>query len=86
MFGEEYNAINDEIVDMVGEIVNMISGDARKELEKLDFKFVAGIPSMEHGKDHILDHTVNERVIVIPFATKSGEFFIETSFDSEKFL
>jgi len=86
MFGEEYDAINDEIVDMVGEIVNMVSGDARKELEKLGFNFQAGIPTMDHGKGHILNHTVTDRIIIIPFQTKNGDFFIETCFDSEKFL
>ena len=86
MFGEEYDAINDEIVDMVGEIVNMVSGDARKELEKLGFNFQAGIPTMDHGKGHLLNHTVTDRIIIIPFQTKNGDFFIETCFDSEKFL
>ena len=86
MFGEEYDSINDEIIDMVGEIVNMVSGDARKELEKLGFTFQAGIPSMVHGKKHLLKHIVTDRIIIIPFQTKSGDFFIETCFDSEKFL
>ena len=86
MFGEEYDVVNDEIVDMVGEIVNMVSGDARKELEKLGFNFQAGIPSMAHGKGHLLKHTVSDRIIIIPFQTKNGDFFIETCFDSEKFL
>jgi len=86
MFGEEYDAINDEIVDMVGEIVNMVSGDARKELEKLGFNFQAGIPTMDHGQGHLLNHTVTDRIIIIPFQTKNGDFYIETCFDSEKFL
>lgn len=86
MFGEEYDSINDEIIDMVGEIVNMVSGDARKELEKLGFIFQAGIPSMAHGKNHLIKHTVTDRIIIIPFQTKNGDFFIETCFDSEKFL
>lgn len=86
MLGEEISEINDEIADMVGELVNMISGDARRELVKLGMTFTAGIPLLLRGVPHHLDHYVQEKVIVIPFQTESGAFFIETAFDSAKFL
>ncbi len=86
MFSEEYSGLSDEVVDMVGEIVNMVSGDARQELVKLGFHFSAGIPVTTQGPDHELVHSVKDRVIVIPFQTEHGEFFIETCFDSKKFL
>ena len=86
MLGEEYDGLNSEVSDMVGEIVNMISGDARRELVKLGFNFTAGIPVMISGPNHKLKHFVQERVIIIPFQTEHGDFFIETSFDSKKFL
>jgi len=86
MLGEEYQQITDEISDMVGELVNMISGDARRELVKLGFNFTAGIPVMVKGSKHQIKHFVQERAIVIPFQTVSGDFFIETCFDSKKFL
>ncbi len=86
MLGEEFPTINSEISDMVGELVNMISGDARRELVKLGFNFTAGIPVTKQGKNHSIDHFVSERIIVIPFQTDSGSFIIETCFDSKKFL
>ncbi len=86
MFSEEYEGLTDEVVDMVGEIVNMVSGDARQELVKLGFHFSAGIPVTTLGVDHELVHSVKDRIIVIPFQTEFGEFFIETCFDSKKFL
>ncbi len=86
MFSEEYDGLTDEIVDMVGEIVNMVSGDARQELVKLGFHFSAGIPVTSKGNDHELIHSIKDRVIVIPFQTEYGEFYIETCFDSKKFL
>lgn len=86
MLGEEYPQLNSEVSDMVGEIVNMISGDARRELVKLGFNFTAGIPVIVSGPNHQLKHFVQERIIIIPFQTECGDFFIETSFDSKKFL
>ena len=86
MLGETYEKLDDEVADMVGELVNMISGDARRQLVKLGFSFSAGIPSLARGEGHEIIHAVNERIIIIPFKTSSGEFFIETCFDSRKFL
>ena len=86
MLGEKYENMNDDIADMVGEIVNMISGDARRELVHLGMNFTAGIPNMVVGSDHEIKHNISERVIVIPFDTENGSFFIETCFDSQKFI
>jgi chemotaxis protein CheX len=86
MLGETYEKLDDEIADMVGELVNMISGDARRQLVKLGFSFSAGIPDIAQGVDHLLEHSVSERIILIPFKTQAGDFYIETCFDSRKFL
>jgi chemotaxis protein CheX len=86
MLGEVFEELDDEVADMVGELVNMISGDARRQLVKLGFSFSAGIPKIAKGSEHKLVHTVNERTIVIPFQTAAGDFYIETCFDSKKFL
>ncbi len=86
MFGETYTEINDEIEDMIGEIVNMVSGEARRELAKLGFQFSAGIPITLSGVGHELKHFVDSRVILIPFTTVAGEYYIEASFDAKDFL
>ncbi|MDT8446002.1 MAG: chemotaxis protein CheX [bacterium] len=86
MFGQEYADIDDEIVDMVGEIVNMVSGEARRELAKLGFHFSAGIPTTSQGEGHDITHFVEARVIMIPFETQAGKYYIEAAFDSKKFL
>ena len=86
MFGQEYADIDEEIVDMVGEIVNMVSGEARRELAKLGFHFSAGIPVTFKGPGHDIPHFVQARVILIPFETKSGKYYIEAAFDAKQFL
>ncbi len=86
MFGDQYTELNEEVIDIVGELVNMISGEARRELAKLGFHFSAGIPITFKGEGHEMKHFVQARIIVIPFETKSGQYFIEACFDSKKFL
>ncbi|MDY6822962.1 MAG: chemotaxis protein CheX [Thermodesulfobacteriota bacterium] len=77
MFGEEMNSLNDEVVDAVGELTNMISGQARRELEEAGRFFEAAIPSVIHGKGHTITHYTDGPKIAIPFSTEDGNFTIE---------
>lgn len=77
LFGEKFTQINDEVEDAVGELTNMISGQARRELEELNIPLSAAIPSIICGKDHLVKHYADEPKIAIPFETESGKFTIE---------
>jgi chemotaxis protein CheX len=46
MIGEKYDEMNEEVADCVGELTNMISGDARSQLQKVGFDFTAAIPTV----------------------------------------
>jgi chemotaxis protein CheX len=56
MFGEEMKELNDEIGDAVGEIANMISGQARKKLGETGKSLKAAIPTVIMGKNHTICH------------------------------
>lgn len=81
MFGEEVPSLNDEIGDAVGEIANMISGQARQTLESMGRPLQAAIPSVIMGKGHQITHITNHPVVAIPFQTNNGGFTIEVSFE-----
>jgi len=81
MFGEELNEINDDIKDAVGELTNMISGQARKELEEIGKVFQGGIPSVVSGKNHELMPMTKGPRIAIPFKTDFGNFTIEVALE-----
>ena len=82
MFGEEMTTLNHEIADAVGELTNMISGQARRELELLGRVFEAAIPSVVSGKGHTITHYTDGPKIAIPFTIDSGNFTIEVCIDS----
>lgn len=82
MMMQEYTELDDEVRDAVGEITNMISGDARRQLAELDLKFEAGIPTVISGKNHEISHLSDGPCIVIPFTCDGLDFFVEASFDS----
>lgn len=77
MLGEEFTSINAEIKDAVGEITNMISGDARKRLQSEGLTIVAAIPTVVSGKGHFISHIINGPSIMIPFNTDTGSFVID---------
>jgi len=81
MLGEGMKEMNDEIKDAVGEITNMISGQARQELEELGRSLQAAIPTVITGKNHSITHMTTSPIIAIPFSTDNGEFTIEVCFE-----
>jgi len=82
MFGEQMDSLNHEIADAVGELVNMISGQARRELEEIGRVFDAAIPSVISGKNHSIIHYTEGPKIAIPFTTDGGRFTIEVCLDA----
>ncbi len=81
MFGEEMKELNNEVADAVGELTNMISGQARRELEETGKVFEAAIPSVISGKNHQITHYTDGPKIAIPFTTEGGCFTIEVCFE-----
>ncbi len=81
MLGEPMYMLNMEIADAVGELTNMISGQARRELAEKGRVFNAAIPSVISGKRHTIIHYSEGPKIAIPFSTEKGAFTIEVCFD-----
>jgi chemotaxis protein CheX len=81
MLGESKNEIDEEVIDMVGEITNMVSGGAKKELSIKGYEFEMATPMIVSGANHTIDHIHDGHVIIIPFSSDSGKAFIEICFD-----
>ncbi len=82
MFAEEMTEVNGEIRDAVGELANMISGQARQKLEVGGKSLQAAIPTVIMGKDHTISHITSQPVVAIPFTTADGGFTIEVSLEA----
>ncbi|MBI3794376.1 MAG: chemotaxis protein CheX [Nitrospinae bacterium] len=81
MLSEKYTDLSEEVSDAIGELTNMISGDARRELAGKGFKFEAGLPSIVKGPGHIIETITKGPTIAIPFHIDGAEFVVETSFE-----
>ncbi len=82
MLGEKHTEINRAVLDTVGELTNIISGAARKMMEKDDLKVIAAIPTIVFGRAHTVRHVIKGPSIVIPFSTECGEFVIDVCLKS----
>jgi chemotaxis protein CheX len=77
MFGEEVTEINDEVKDAVGEILNIVSGQARQKLEGIGRMIKGAIPTVISGKDHTITHITKQPIVAVPFESEKGSFTIE---------
>lgn len=81
MLGEEITSINADIKDAVGEIGNMISGQARAQLEEMGRVMYAAVPTVITGANHSISHITTYPIVAIPFVTDDGGFTIEVCFE-----
>lgn len=84
MLGEEMMELNNDIKDAVGEITNMITGQARQKLEEMGMSLKAAIPTVITGKNHTITHITVAPVMAIPFTTDNGKFTIEVCFEDQQ--
>lgn len=83
MFGEPVPNINDEVKDAVGEILNIVSGQARQKLESSGRVLKGAIPTVITGKNHTISHITKQPIIAIPFETDNGNFTIEVCIEEK---
>ena len=67
LMGEESDNISPEVVDAIGELTNIISGQARKELESAGVNLKASIPTVVVGKGAELYFITKLPIISLPF-------------------
>ena len=73
--GTEHQTVDDDVVDAVGELINIIAGNVKQGLEDA-FRLIISLPTIVHGKDHALVWPDNRaRIICIPFATSDLDSF-----------
>lgn len=81
MFGETITKLDRDVTEVVGEIANMVSGQARRELEGLGLVLDGAIPSVFGGTNHNILHFTDGPKIAIPFKIEEGAFTMEVCFE-----
>jgi chemotaxis protein CheX len=81
MLGEKFTDICDETREAVGEIANMISGQARQGLSAKGIRLQAALPSVISGKDLVVDGSEQTPNVMVSFDTEDGPFEIGICID-----
>ncbi len=81
MLGESFECIDEGIIDLVGEITNIITGGAKRLYSEQGIEFDLTRPSTLLGSDQIVEHNIKGQTIVLPFATDKGNFYLEMCFN-----
>ncbi|MGO9019470.1 MAG: chemotaxis protein CheX [Syntrophobacteraceae bacterium] len=82
LLGMPFTELNHEVRDAVGELTNMICGDARRRLAEDGIVLQAGIPTIVGGKGHTIVHIANGPHLAVPFETPQGSFMVEVAFSA----
>ncbi len=78
MLMTELTTVDDDVLDAVGEITNMVCGDAKAKLEK--FQLSMSLPNVLCGENCRLHFPQNARPISIPFKCSWGALALQIGF------
>ncbi|NUQ62022.1 MAG: chemotaxis protein CheX [Pirellulales bacterium] len=78
MLMTETTAINEDVLDAVGELTNMVAGAAKSELE--EFELQVSLPNVVTGHNHEIHFPSNVVPISISFETDWGPLTLEVGF------
>ena len=81
MFGEKQTSIDENALDALGELTNMIGGQANAILEKSGLSVRQSTPKILHHKDYVSHEVPTNRVMIIPFVSPFGKIFVEFSLE-----
>jgi len=75
---QPYHALTKEVIDCVGEMVNIIAGNAKRDL--LAFRIEISLPGVITGHTYKINWPQGVPVITIPFESEAGMFNVNVSF------
>ncbi len=77
MLGTSIKTIDADVTDAIGEIANIIAGNAKKELSQ--YKLTISLPNVIVGKSHSITAPSGTPTIIVPIQGNVGEFAMEVS-------
>lgn len=77
LIGTDIKIIGPEVADAIGEIANIIAGNAKQHLTQ--FNLSISLPKVIMGKNHKIASQRGVPTIVVPFESSYGKFAMEVS-------
>lgn len=80
MLMTEITEIDDDVLDAVGELANMIAGQAKTDLE--EYELSVGLPNVVTGEGHEVRFPSNTPPLCVAFQTDFGPLRLEVGFET----
>jgi chemotaxis protein CheX len=80
LVGRKVGIDDPDVIDVIGELVNIVAGNAKKGLE--EFRLSISLPSIVKGFNHRISWPSNAPIIGIPFKTASGKFHLSVGLEN----
>ena len=77
MLGTELKIVGPELTDGIGEVANIIAGNAKQDLAGMNL--MISLPNVIVGIDHIITGQSSVPAILVPFGSSLGTFAMELS-------
>jgi chemotaxis protein CheX len=74
---DHFESVNADVVDLIGELTNMIAGSAKAQLDQYEMNL--SLPSVITGKNHIVQFPSDVVPICVPFDSPWGPICLEVS-------
>lgn len=77
MFDEKQAEITEESEDAAAELLNIVYGAAKVELNKKGYNFPKSLPTVLRGQQIVIRQTGSGQIVVLPFEGAGGVFYLE---------
>lgn len=75
MLGAEIKVVGSELTDGIGELANIVAGNAKQGLTQYNLSI--SLPNVIIGKDHVIASPSNTPTLLVPFTSSFGNFTME---------
>ncbi|MDR3012877.1 MAG: chemotaxis protein CheX [Chitinispirillales bacterium] len=79
LLGMEVTDMGDEVTDGIGELVNIVAGNAKQYLTAQKYNLSISLPKVVIGRSHSVASMSGVPTFVVPILSKLGEFAMEIS-------
>jgi len=81
MMQMEFKTIDNIVLDLTGEIANMVLGTAKRGMEAEGYELQLSLPSVIVGTNYLIAHPVKSAIIDQTYNIADGKFVIEIGYD-----
>ncbi len=82
MLGMDFEEIDADVKDTIGEIANMVAGGLKEKFATEDRDLQLAIPTAITGKSYTVSPPKKSNRVIIPFQVESGQFYIEIKYNN----